>query len=382
MSCRWTPETQPVTVLKIREGMRRRSGSRRLVFQPETRSKPSSSLASRRGISAGSSWRSPSIVTITSPFAWANPAASAAALPKFRRSRTTIDVVLLRRAGGSARRPCRRSSRRRRRSPPRLTPSSAGAPSRARRRGARRSAPRCARARRRRSRARAYPGTAIVVVSWPSSSPWRRWSRWWEAGSCRSSWPPWSVGGAVVDAGSSSWGAWAVPSWWSQRSWSPEWSWRAVLVAVVAGSVAGEAASVVAGSVVAGRVGRVVEPVLVEDGLAGDPFPRVIAVARAIPPAAIAATASPISQRRRRDGGGGGTATFVIAVAVGRSELGEPGPPVAWPVARALCQRRSGDALEARRRVGPELGHRRRTAGRGASPRSPVRPATRTGAAR
>ena len=42
-----------MTALKIRDGIRRLSGSRRFVFQPETRSKPSSSLASSRGISAG-----------------------------------------------------------------------------------------------------------------------------------------------------------------------------------------------------------------------------------------------------------------------------------------------------------------------------------------
>ena len=53
----------PRRVLKIFDGMRRVSGSRRFVFQPETRSYPSSSLARSRGISAGSSCRSPSIVT-------------------------------------------------------------------------------------------------------------------------------------------------------------------------------------------------------------------------------------------------------------------------------------------------------------------------------
>ena len=42
-----------MTALKIRDGIRRVSGSRRFVFQPETRSKPSSSFASSRGISAG-----------------------------------------------------------------------------------------------------------------------------------------------------------------------------------------------------------------------------------------------------------------------------------------------------------------------------------------
>ena len=89
MSCSRTPETRPVTALKIFDGMRRVSGSRRFVFQPETRSYPSSSLARSRGISAGSSCRSPSIVTTSSPAASPKPASSAVALPKFRRRRTT-----------------------------------------------------------------------------------------------------------------------------------------------------------------------------------------------------------------------------------------------------------------------------------------------------
>src|SRR5438067_1729129 len=89
MSCRWTPENALVTRLKMRDSRRRERGSRRCAFQPETRSNPSSSFASRRGISAGSSCRSPSIVTTVSPWAWSKPATSAAALPKFRRSRTT-----------------------------------------------------------------------------------------------------------------------------------------------------------------------------------------------------------------------------------------------------------------------------------------------------
>src|SRR5262245_47931902 len=89
MSWRCTPENAAVTRLKMRESTRRVSGSRRRVFQPETRSKPSSSFASRRGISAGSSCRSPSIVTTVSPCTWSNPARSAVALPKLRRRRTT-----------------------------------------------------------------------------------------------------------------------------------------------------------------------------------------------------------------------------------------------------------------------------------------------------
>src|SRR5262249_1120132 len=95
MSCRWTPENIPVTRLKIRERMRREIGSRRRVFHPETRSNPSSSLASSRGISAGSSWRSPSIVTTVSPRAWSKPARRAVALPKLRRRRTTRTLSVL-----------------------------------------------------------------------------------------------------------------------------------------------------------------------------------------------------------------------------------------------------------------------------------------------
>src|SRR6266566_3556035 len=89
MSCKRTPENALVTRLKMRESRRLEIGSRRCVFQPVTRSKPSSSLARRRGISAGSSCRSPSIVTTISPCAWSKPATSAAALPKLRRRRTT-----------------------------------------------------------------------------------------------------------------------------------------------------------------------------------------------------------------------------------------------------------------------------------------------------
>ena len=65
----------------------------RRVFQPETRSKPSSSLARSFGISAGSSWRSASIVTMTSPRASRKPACSAAAFPKFRRRCTTTTLA-------------------------------------------------------------------------------------------------------------------------------------------------------------------------------------------------------------------------------------------------------------------------------------------------
>src|SRR6266545_3533532 len=94
MSWRCTPENAPVTRLKMRERMRRESGSRRRVFHPDTRSKPSSSFARSLGISAGSSCRSPSIVTTVSPRAWSKPAINAAALPKFRRSRTTRTLSL------------------------------------------------------------------------------------------------------------------------------------------------------------------------------------------------------------------------------------------------------------------------------------------------
>ena len=120
-SCRRTPETAPVAQLKTRENRRLGSGSLRRVFQPETRSKPSSSLARSFGISAGSSWRSASIVTTTSPRASRKPACSAAAFPKFRRRCTTTtfgDLVVHPRehrhaAVASTRRP-RRSPRTRR----------------------------------------------------------------------------------------------------------------------------------------------------------------------------------------------------------------------------------------------------------------------------
>ena len=80
-SCSRTPEMTPVVQLKMREKSRRRNGSFRRVFQPDTRSKPSSSFARSCGISAGSSWRSASMVTITSPPASRKPAWRAAAFP-------------------------------------------------------------------------------------------------------------------------------------------------------------------------------------------------------------------------------------------------------------------------------------------------------------
>ncbi len=55
--------------MKTPEARRRLSGSRRSRFQPETMSAPSSSRSSRAGMSAGSSWPSPSMVTITRPLA-------------------------------------------------------------------------------------------------------------------------------------------------------------------------------------------------------------------------------------------------------------------------------------------------------------------------
>ena len=148
MSCRRSPESGRSTQLKICDGTPAPSGSRRCVFQPETRSNPSSSLASSCGISAGSSCRSPSIVTTTSPCACAKPAASAAALPKLRRRRTTRT---LRRRGVQAR-------QRRERAVGRAVVDEDRLPlaverierrARARRRAARRSAPRCGRGRRR-----------------------------------------------------------------------------------------------------------------------------------------------------------------------------------------------------------------------------------------
>ena len=88
MSCIDTPVSQAVTRLKTFEARRRLSGSRRWRFQPLTRSVPLSSSASSFGMSAGSSWPSPSMVTIVAPEACSKPAASAADLPKLRRSRT------------------------------------------------------------------------------------------------------------------------------------------------------------------------------------------------------------------------------------------------------------------------------------------------------
>ena len=126
------------------------SGSRRCVFQPLTRSKPSSSFASSRGISAGSSCRSASIVTTTSPSACAKPAASAAALPKFLRNRITRTLSCASCSRVSAE-TTRRSNRRRRRPPPKAG-QAAGARTPARHRGAPPSAPRRERGRRLRSR--------------------------------------------------------------------------------------------------------------------------------------------------------------------------------------------------------------------------------------
>ena len=105
------------------------------------------------------------MVTIVSPAACANPAPSAAALPKLRRSRTTLHVLVRRvQPGERGERAVRRAvvdvhglPRRRRagRGPP-------GAP----RRAARRSAPRCRRARRPRSRRIAYsPMAGLLSVN-------------------------------------------------------------------------------------------------------------------------------------------------------------------------------------------------------------------------
>ena len=72
-----------------KEGSRLESGSCRCLRHPQTMSKPSSSLASSFGMSAGSFCRSPSEVTTTSPRAWSKPAEKAAVWPKFRRRRST-----------------------------------------------------------------------------------------------------------------------------------------------------------------------------------------------------------------------------------------------------------------------------------------------------
>src|SRR5580693_4922112 len=85
------PARRRVTQLKSFEGRRFLTGSRRCRFQPETRSRSSrSSSSSSRGISLGSSWRSPSMVMISRPCEKSKPAESAAALPKLRRSRTSL----------------------------------------------------------------------------------------------------------------------------------------------------------------------------------------------------------------------------------------------------------------------------------------------------
>ena len=81
-SWRCTPEITPVVQLKMREKSRRGNGSFRRVFQPETRSNPSSSFARSFGISAGSSWRSASIVTTTSPRASRKPGLQRRGLPE------------------------------------------------------------------------------------------------------------------------------------------------------------------------------------------------------------------------------------------------------------------------------------------------------------
>src|SRR5439155_881709 len=59
------------------------------VGGPQTMSYPSSSLATRRGMSAGSFCRSPSEVMTISPREWSKPAEKAAVCPKFRRNRST-----------------------------------------------------------------------------------------------------------------------------------------------------------------------------------------------------------------------------------------------------------------------------------------------------
>ena len=76
--------------LATREGSRRdQNVSWRSCRQPLTTSYPSLSLSTSRGMSAGSFWPSPSMVTTSAPRARSKPAASAAVWPKFARSRTT-----------------------------------------------------------------------------------------------------------------------------------------------------------------------------------------------------------------------------------------------------------------------------------------------------
>src|SRR5207249_56483 len=81
-----TPVSQRMSRFASADGSRRvNHGSCRARRQPQTTSSPASSTASRRGMSAGSFWRSASRVTMTGWREWARPAARAAVWPKLRR---------------------------------------------------------------------------------------------------------------------------------------------------------------------------------------------------------------------------------------------------------------------------------------------------------
>ena len=170
MSCRWTPETQPVTALKIRDEIRRRSGSRRLRL-------PAGDEVEAL-VELGEQLRDLGRVVLEVAVDRDDHVALRLGEAR-RRARPPCRSCG---AGGRRRRcRCAACSRVSAAYVPSVEPSStkiasqgcraAGAPSRARRRGARRSAPRCERGRRPRSRARAYPGgggrrraAAVVVV--------------------------------------------------------------------------------------------------------------------------------------------------------------------------------------------------------------------------
>ena len=77
----------PTSQLKTLDGPVLCQGSWRTCFQPLTPSRPRSISARKRGISRGSSCRSASSVTTSSPWAASKPALRAAALPKLRRKR-------------------------------------------------------------------------------------------------------------------------------------------------------------------------------------------------------------------------------------------------------------------------------------------------------
>ena len=80
-SCSQSPVIRPTSMLNTFDGSVLWIGSRRGDFQPLTRSVSASSIASMAGISAGSSWPSPSSITIRGAVLAAKPAARAADFP-------------------------------------------------------------------------------------------------------------------------------------------------------------------------------------------------------------------------------------------------------------------------------------------------------------